>query len=198
MDKPTGVKNINMKGIIIAGIVIVIAGGWYLVSSKDAAKEGVMMEDGHKGDSMMEGDEVMMKKEDDSMMMEGDSMMMKAFRGEVISGALLEYSSEDYKKALASERLVVLYFYADWCPLCKIEFEDTKKAFKDQDIDNVVGFRVHFNDGATTKEMENLAREYGVAYQHTKVFIKNGERVLKSPETWGLERYNEEITNNLK
>ncbi|PCI28570.1 hypothetical protein COB52_03495 [Candidatus Kaiserbacteria bacterium] len=177
--------------LLIIGLVIVIAGGWYFVSSKETVKEGVMMEKDH----IMEGEEVMMKKEGDAMIMEG------SFTGKVIAGSsspLLEYNTKDYEMALKSDRLVVLYYYASWCPLCKIEFKSTRAAFDALEGEDVVGFRVHFNDGSTTKEMENLAREYGVAYQHTKVFIKDGERVLKSPETWGLARYAEEFTNNLK
>ena len=38
-----------------------------------------------------------------------------------------------------------------------------------------------------------LAKQFGVAYQHTKVFVKSSTRILKSPEGWDRERYLTEI-----
>jgi len=58
---------------------------------------------------------------------------------------------------------------------------------------DVVGFRVNYNDGETDSFEEGLAREFGIAYQHTKVIIQDGERVLKSPETWNKDRYLSEL-----
>ena len=187
----------------------------------DAAmeKEDAVMEDGdntveeggHETDAAMKKeDDAMMEKDGDAMMeKEGDAMMdaeaeasmetEASFRSAVIAGSsspLLEFDQRDYEAALTSGRLVVLYFYANWCPLCKIEFTNTKKAFDEWQGEPIVGFRVHFNDNNVTPETENVAREFGVAYQHTKVFVRNGERVLKSPETWGLERYGAEFAAN--
>lgn len=219
----------GMSTGLVIGIVIIlalIAGGFYAMNNEDSSespmeqKEAMVGEE--KGDAMMEkkdGDAMMEKKDGDAMMMkddhnhEGDAMMKKeesgdamekdaSFRGAVIAGSsapLLEFNQRDYETALEHNRVVVLYFYASWCPLCKKEFENTKAAFNAYEGDDLVGFRVHFNDGEVTPEMEALAREFGVAYQHTKVFIKDGERVLKSPETWNTERYLNEFakaTNN--
>lgn len=50
------------------------------------------------------------------------------------------------------------------------------------------------NDSDTDADEVALAREHGIAYQHTKVFLKNGKQILKSPETWGRDRYLAEIT----
>jgi hypothetical protein len=56
---------------------------------------------------------------------------------------------------------------------------------------------VNFNDNQTDADEQALAREHGIAYQHTKVFIKNGQQILKSPESWAQSRYVTEITNAL-
>lgn len=208
----------GMSTGLVIGIIVVLAllaGGWYYMqstpASNDASESGEMME----GDAMQK-DDAMMKAEGDVMMegehmndgdgaMEGDAMMktdgdamMKAetetsFKSAVIAGSsspLLEFDQRDYEAALNSGKLVMLYFYASWCPTCRVEFGNaTRPAFDTYTGDDVVGFRVHYNDNDVTPEMEALAREFGVAYQHTKVFIKGGERVLKSPETWNTERY---------
>ncbi len=205
----------GMSSGLIIGIVVVLlllGGGWYYMNSSQSTdtssddammeedKDGVMLEGGLevKADAMMEGDhegdDAMMMKSEDEAAMKGET----SFRSAVIAGSsspLLEFDQRDYEAALDSDRVVVLYFYANWCPLCRAEFMDTKAAFNALTDDSVIGFRVHFNDGDVTPEMTALAREFGVAYQHTKVFIKNGERVLKSPETWSQERYLTEFKN---
>lgn len=119
------------------------------------------------------------------------------YTGTVLAGTqsqLLDFTQADYDKAVASGNLVVLYFYASWCPICRAEFPVMQAAFNQLSQPNVVGFRVNFNDPQTDEAEKALAREFGVAYQHTKVFVKNGQRILKSPETWDQARYLTEIS----
>lgn len=119
------------------------------------------------------------------------------FTGKVIAGKrtlLLEFNGVDYEAALKSGKIVVLYFYANWCPICKAEVSTALyPAFNELDTDQVIGFQVNFNDNETDEDEKNVAREFGIAYQHTKVFLKNGSRVLKSPESWNKDRYASEI-----
>ncbi len=109
------------------------------------------------------------------------------------SAPLLDFKKADYETAVKTDKLIVLYFYANWCPSCKTEFPKMQTAFNELTTDKVMGFRINYNDNETDKDEEGLAREFGVAYQHTKVFIKNGQRILKSPETWDEKRYDVEI-----
>ena len=174
-------------------------GGAMMEKGEDMMKDGEhMMEEGEK---MMEEDGVMMEKE-------GGAMMEGGYNGEVLAGTetgpvLLAFDKQDYDKALAEGKVIALYFYANWCPTCKIEFPRMMAAFDElvassnSATHNVVGFRVNFNDNKTDSHEKDLAREFGVGYQHTKVILKDGERVLKSPESWSQERYVEEIKNVL-
>ncbi len=162
--------------------------------------------------TVMKPDDTMMGKEDDmkkdGKMMDGsakkDGGMMKndgdttvKYAGQRLAGSaspLLVYTKSDYEKAVSSDKLVVLYFYANWCPICREEVPNALiPAFDDLSRGDVVGFRVNYNDGETDRDEENLARQFGVAYQHTKVFIKNGRQALKSPESWEKSRYLSEI-----
>lgn len=153
-----------------------------------------------KGDAMMEKDNMV---KDDAMMKDSEKMMeggMMKYEGEVLAGKsakLYDFKKSDYDAALKSGNLVVLYFYANWCPICKAEVPMLYSAFNELSSDKVVGFRVNYNDNETDSDEVALAREFGVAYQHTKVFLKNGARVLKSPETWTKERYLDEISKAL-
>ncbi|MBX2866537.1 thioredoxin family protein [Candidatus Kaiserbacteria bacterium] len=195
-----------MKGFGTVGWIILVAvilGGGYALTMNSSEEKMESMEH----DSMMEEDAMM--SEEDSMMMEKEdammedgSMMMAKYEGAVLAGGespLLDFVQSDYEKALASDKLVVLYFYATWCPFCREEAGNAlEPAFSELEGDDVIGFRVNYNDGDTDEYEKALAREHGIAYQHTKVFIKNGERILKAPDTWDKERYHTEITNALK
>jgi thioredoxin 1 len=197
--------------IIIAIIVILGGGAWYFAQDKSSDSEAMMParagEAGGEGESMEdEMDEMMEEMEEhmgtedgDSMMEEdGDAMMHS---GEVLAGKdspYLVFNKTDFDSALKSDKLVVLYFYANWCPSCKAEQPEAHGAFNELTGDDVIGFRVNYNDNQTDANEKALAKEHGVGYQHTKVFLKNGERILKSPESWNKSRYLSEISKALK
>lgn len=120
------------------------------------------------------------------------------FEGKVLAGIkspFLDFNSPDYEKALKSGKPIMLYFYASWCPLCQDEVANaTVPAFNEWDSSDMIGFRVNFKDSDTDEQERELARKFGVAYQHTKVILNaEGERILKSPESWNKERYREEF-----
>ena len=172
-----------------------------LKEGEEMVKEAeVMMEE--KGDTMMHDEGAM--KEEGEMMMEDPSASTQGvdamFMGTLLAGTdntpLLEFNEDDYQKALAEGKLVTLFFYANWCPICKEEFPKMQAAFDQLTVDNVVGFRVHYRDDEITSAQEDLAKEFGVGYQHTKVFIKNGERILKDPSSWSESKFISEITKH--
>jgi hypothetical protein len=67
--------------------------------------------------------------------------------------------------------VIFLYFYASWCPICNEERPTIFSAFDGLDDPETVGFEVHFNDDQTNSEDEQLARQFGITYQHTTVII---------------------------
>ena len=155
-------------------------------------------------EDVMKKDDGMIK--DDKATMEvipkGVTETMVKIRGAVLAGRsdhpLLAFSPTGYDDARKSGDLIVLYFYANWCPICKAEFPKMQEAFNTLDDNKqVIGFRVSYKDDEVTPEEEALAREFGVGYQHTKVFLKNGKRILKAPDSWDKDRYMFEINKAL-
>lgn len=74
---------------------------------------------------------------------------------------------------------IVLFFYADWCPTCRpidAEFKERMTEFpKELQI-----YRINYNDSETDGEDRDLAKKYGVTYQHTFVQIdKDGNEITK-------------------
>lgn len=198
--------------IFIIVAVLAIGGGayYYSVSGPTEAPqpqsaEQVVME--KKGAVENDQSGVMVDAEKDPVMEKpGDTVMEKpaatsmSFSGTVLAGSsaqLLDFKKADYDKAVASGKLVLLYFYADWCPNCIAEFPKMQSAFNGLTTDNVIGFRVNYKDGATDADETALAKQFGVAYQHTKVFIKNGVLVSKHPDSWDEARYVKEINGRL-
>lgn len=218
-------KGIAMPALLAIVFAVLVAGGALYYNTRPEAEKMMemgeaMVEDGEsmvkegeamieEGEKMMEEGEAMMEEENTTMngsgSDNGDVGFMSpagiSYYGEVLSessdgAVLLDFNQSDYENAIMNEKLVALYFYANWCPTCKLEFPKMIDAFKKLPS-GVVGFRVNYNDSQTDNYEKGLARQFGVAYQHTKVFVKNGERILKSPESWDEERYITEITNAL-
>src|SRR3989344_4278143 len=209
--------NISQKGfampviIAIVAVVLVLGGVVYYANQSRTQEDKMTQEEAMMEQKAMEEKEAMEQKEEDVMMeKEGETMMekeegammdngetMMKYSGAVLAGTsapVLDFNKTDYDAAIASDKLVVLYFYANWCPICK---EETKNslypAFSELTTDRVVGIRVNYKDSDTDKDEEALARQYGIAYQHTKVFVKNGKQVLKAPDSWDKVRYLTEI-----
>ena len=159
------------NSIIIAVVVVAIVGmGAYMLSRNSTKSESMMV----KEDTTMESktDDAMMQKDTDNM--EKDDKMAKDTMSD---SRYVEYSKASFDKAGNNRR--VLYFYASWCPTCKPADADLE-ANKDRIPNDVTVIRVNYNDPETDQEEKELAKKYGITYQHTFVQIDSqGNEVTK-------------------
>lgn len=103
--------------------------------------------------------------------MKKDTIMMKK------SDRYVPYSKSVFEGASGKRR--ILYFYATWCPTCKIAQEDLS-AREDKIPENVIVMRVNYNDPDTDQEEKDLAKQYGISYQHTFVQVDSvGNEITK-------------------
>jgi thiol:disulfide interchange protein len=101
------------------------------------------------------------------------------------------YTKEAYEEAKGSGKPILLFFYANWCPTCKVDEPILKKIIQETDAD-IIAFRVNTLDSDTDADEEELAEEFGIFIQHTFIFIDRngnplnqiigtqGEKLLKS------------------
>lgn len=89
----------------------------------------------------------------------------------------LEYSKSVFGQAANNRR--VLFFYANWCPIC----QPADASFREnvsQIPEDVALIRVNYNDTDTDQEEKDLAKKYGITYQHTFVQIdQDGKEITK-------------------
>lgn len=88
-----------------------------------------------------------------------------------IDSYYIDYKKEDYEKAMAEKRVLVLYFTSNWCEECKSQDVLNTEVFVDLAQYGVVGLKVHILDSETTTETDALAKKYDVSKEQTFVII---------------------------
>lgn len=101
----------------------------------------------------------------------------------------VQYSKSELDQASGNRR--VLFFYANWCPTCKPADADFTANMSNIPSDVTV-IRVNYNDTNTDQEEKDLAKQYGITYQHTYVQIdEQGNEITK----WNGGKIDELLAN---
>jgi peroxiredoxin len=109
-----------------------------------------------------------------------------------------EYTTDNFKLAQEEGKLVLLYFYTDWCPGCYVELMQLKKALKKFDPEELAVYVVDYKGEGVIAEEEELARDLKVDAKQTKVLIYHGKEVMRSADPWDEKRYTFELDTILK
>ena len=193
-------KNYLFTGILI--VILLLGVGFIVKGSQPSESPSEAMEATSDNDTMMMDDKDDAMMEQTSMVADGDEgMMMEEYAGDRLAGTTtpyLAFTQADYDKALSENKIVVLNFYANWCPICRAEDPDVKAAFESLDNPNVIGFQVNFKDPETDADEKALAEKFAVPYQHTKVILVDGKEVLKETAQWSTQEFVDAINNAAK
>jgi thiol-disulfide isomerase/thioredoxin len=141
------------------------------------------------------------KSSEGNAMMKEDAGMMNSYLGTIIAGKTSPYivfNKADYDKAMLSGKIIFLEFYANWCPICRAQASKLVEGFNTLTDEHIVGFRVNYNDDETDEIEKQLAKDFGVTYQHTHVILKDGKVVSKSNDDLDKDSFVELIKNATK
>lgn len=194
MEKISDFRNVlaheYMKNpIIIFAVIAVIAilGISAYTMSQNSSQSDSMMKKGEilmpKEETSMESTNVMMKKEDSPMGNE------KNMNDQTPGSRYIHYDQSTLDSISSNRR--VLFFYASWCPTCKPADADFTQNLS-KIPEDVTVIRVNYNDPETDQEEKDLAKKYGITYQHTFVQIDGAEEVVTK---WNGGQLDELLSN---
>lgn len=168
----------NKTFVWIAGaiILVVVGGGLFIANQQSKKAEEIKMTQEKTAMQQKQDKDDMMKKEDKKMTDNN-------------STRYVEYSKDVLDQAVNSRR--VLFFYANWCPICKPADADFK-ANSSKIPSDVTVIRVNYNDTDTDQEEKDLAKKYGITYQHTFVQIDSQGKEIKK---WNGGKTDELLAN---
>ena len=175
-----------MKKYLIISIILILVSLIIVVLQRSQSKTQPESMSISPTKAMQETDK-MMKTDQQAENGDKGNTMSTTYHGIVIAGnssQYLNFTSEDYEEAKSSGKVVFLNFYANWCPICRAEAPDIAAGFNSLTTENVIGFRVNYNDSDTDNVEKALAKEFGITYQHTKVITKGGKVIYKAIEQW--------------
>ena len=182
-----GFSTLATIGMVV--LVLIIVGSFYYASNSTnlVDKESI---------SLNENKENVVVNDEDNTIIDIDSEMTEDkisdlfYSGKVLAGnssKLIDFNKSDYEKAIASDKVVILYFYASWCPICQAEFPKMQQAFDSLSTDKVVGFRVNYNDSDTDDYEKNLVINA----------VKKLEKILPSGKAVSISAFEERELINL-
>jgi thioredoxin 1 len=138
---------------LLAVMLVFFIAGFYLISSRNTVPENKMDQTNNAEKMVVETQKV-----DES-------------------DRYVEYNSNTFDQLTAKRK--VLFFYASWCPTCRPVDAELKANMDKLPADTLV-IRVNYNDQDTDRQEKDLAKKYGITYQHTFVQIDaNGNEITK-------------------
>jgi hypothetical protein len=114
------------------------------------------------------------------------------YNGKILAGdkaPYIEFNTKDYEKASKNGKVILLYFYSDYSYISKTEEIKIIKAFNDMTNNQMIGFKLHFEDINTTQEEKQIASLYEIKESRTKLILKNGKVMQKNSATWDIGTY---------
>ena len=99
----------------------------------------------------------------------------QGFTGKKLALHYYEFTKKDYDGLMNENQGALLYFYANWCPICKAQEPELLKAMNEGVSGEKVMFRVNYADSDTNQDEKDIAKAFAVTYQHTFVVVKSDQ-----------------------
>jgi thiol-disulfide isomerase/thioredoxin len=175
----------NTKGNILLIVIIVLAivglgfiGYLMLAKDNDMNLQNISMVNETTTTDEMTGmndiqDDSMVGQ--DNMANDKDNVNNQTDDSSMAAGQYVVYSPQVLMQN--SDKKRVLFFYANWCPICQ-PADNEFKSNLDKIPNDVVLVRVNYNDSDTDADEEGLADKYNITYQHTFVQIDSAGGVV--------------------
>lgn len=176
--------------------IIVISAVFYLY--RNASSKTTSAPNLQEGSVAREAQEKTQTQESQSTTTEGK--IVAGYTGKVLAGTtapFIIFNLPDYEKAQKEDKVIVLDFFANWCPECHEEAPKLHAGFDALNTDKVIGFRINYNDSDTTQDDKDMAGKYGITFQHTKVILKNGKVFSKDVNLWDKGTFLAEVNKAL-
>lgn len=104
---------------------------------------------------------------------------------------LIHFSEAGFDKALQSDKLMMVDFWATWCGPCKILTPVMERLALDYEGKDVVIGKVDVDDEGA------LAQRYGVMSVPTVIFFRNGEEIERKVGAMPAAAYSAVLDANL-
>lgn len=161
--------NNSNKILSVLVVITILAGGMYFFTRESSQNAPSMV-----------------KKDPPEVMVKEEAMV----KNEIKTG-YPQFTKSVLDQSMGGRR--VLFFYANWCPTCKAANANFEQSLTKIPAD-VTLIRVNYADSDTDQEEKDLAKEYGITYQHTFVQIDtDGKEMAK----WNGGQI-EELLSNIK
>lgn len=98
------------------------------------------------------------------------------------------YTQQNVEAAIASQKKVVLFFYAPWCGTCSTLDDELQKE-SEQLNDNLTVLRVRYDTDTYMK------RKYGVITQHTLVLVDEEQQAIRTWVGGGIDEINRQTSD---
>jgi peroxiredoxin len=133
--------------------------------------------------------------------------------GKAVEFQLMDTDSTQRRLVDFKDKIIMLHFWADWCPHCRQEFPELQNAYENlrehglnivginsgQSFDHVIGIEQEFNltFPMLVDESASVAEKYKVSGLPSSIFIDSEGTILAREVGWMKEDKIQEIFNRL-
>jgi thioredoxin 1 len=92
--------------------------------------------------------------------------------------ALSEFNATAFEAAQAQGKLVVLDFYAPWCPVCRRQHKNLEEALGARKNSHIVSFLVNYDDS------EELRKRHNVEGRSTLILFRGASEIARIKDSF--------------